>query len=302
MSKARKGSLKSRERTGARRESSDESAASVADRKRIYRELGLAPGGGINALRAFPLWNTERRHDAAELCYDFRNLCVDAPGKWVCTLRGDVALLQRHASYSPEFNAHGLIFALVHSGPDHGIHLAWNKARQSVPSDDPWAQPALAKMYAAVCDLFREPTIPYLAPLETFVDDEAECVKPGPWVEPMARLIEADADVLIAFNQITWPELKPAATAAPDPGAPAPPAVQLPPLSPKAAAVRKVLLGLPPDGAMPGPKLLRALGDQTPRVTLSESELTSRIVPELKPWGIENKPRVGYYIRQDARR
>lgn len=73
------------------------------------------------------------------------------------------------------------------------------------------------------------------------------------------------------------------------------------PLGHSAAAVYEELLKLPVHRGLTGPDLLDALSKRDPPVLIDQSTLTSRLVPELRPYGIENKPRVGYYIRSDAR-
>ena len=73
----------------------------------------------------------------------------------------------------------------------------------------------------------------------------------------------------------------------------------LPPLSENAVKVREILLGLPPDQALTGPKLLDVLATQD--VFIDQGTLTKRIIPELKPYGVQNKPRVGYYIPASKR-
>ncbi|MEE9212443.1 MAG: hypothetical protein V3U29_07290, partial [Phycisphaeraceae bacterium] len=67
-----------------------------------------------------------------------------------------------------------------------------------------------------------------------------------------------------------------------------------PPLSERAAAVYEILTKLPEHRAMTGPQLIDALVARGIRT--EQSTLTSRIVPELRPYGIENVPRKGYHI------
>ncbi len=45
---------------------------------------------------------------------------------------------------------------------------------------------------------------------------------------------------------------------------------------------------------MTGPEILDALVEQD--VIIDQSTLTQKIIPELKPYGLRNKPRVGYHI------
>lgn len=72
-----------------------------------------------------------------------------------------------------------------------------------------------------------------------------------------------------------------------------------PALSEHAAAVYDVLIALPVHRALTGPKILNALKRRS--IYVEQSTLTSRIIPELKPYGIENAPRKGYRIRPDNR-
>lgn len=72
------------------------------------------------------------------------------------------------------------------------------------------------------------------------------------------------------------------------------PSSDLPVLSPAAAAVYEILLEVPPHRGMTGPKLLDALEKRG--VYTEQSTLTSRIIPELKAYGVEGVPRKGYRI------
>lgn len=67
-----------------------------------------------------------------------------------------------------------------------------------------------------------------------------------------------------------------------------------PALSENATAVYEILLALPTYQAMTGARLLDALHKRD--VYIEQSTLTSRIIPELKPYGIENCQRKGYRI------
>ncbi len=67
-----------------------------------------------------------------------------------------------------------------------------------------------------------------------------------------------------------------------------------PVLSKNAAAVYEFLLEQPPHRGFTGPILLDELHKRGH--FFSQSDLTSRIVPELGPYGIENAPRKGYRI------
>ncbi len=72
----------------------------------------------------------------------------------------------------------------------------------------------------------------------------------------------------------------------------------LPPLSPRAFAVRELLRSLPQGKAMTGPDIIAALYERDRTMNMDMSTFTSRIVPELKPYGLRNKPRIGYYLEQ----
>ena len=66
------------------------------------------------------------------------------------------------------------------------------------------------------------------------------------------------------------------------------------PLSNKARAVLNLLQELPPNQALTGPKILKELDDK--KIIIDQSTLTKSIIPALKPHGVKNKPRIGYYI------
>lgn len=68
------------------------------------------------------------------------------------------------------------------------------------------------------------------------------------------------------------------------------------PLSGNAAATYEILMALPSHCALTAPKLIDALGEQD--IHISESILTTRVIPELKDWGVRNKPRIGYHIKK----
>lgn len=68
------------------------------------------------------------------------------------------------------------------------------------------------------------------------------------------------------------------------------------PLSDKARAVLNLLQELPPNQALTGPQILKELDDKN--IMIDQSTLTKSIIPALKPHGIKNKPRVGYYIEK----
>jgi len=76
---------------------------------------------------------------------------------------------------------------------------------------------------------------------------------------------------------------------------------ELPALSPAAAAVLEILLELPSYRGLTGPKILDALSARNPPIHIDQSTLTTRVIPELKAYGIENQRRIGYRIPNDAR-
>lgn len=71
---------------------------------------------------------------------------------------------------------------------------------------------------------------------------------------------------------------------------------ELKPLSEKAAAVLELLKTAPEHRGMTGPKILEALDKKN--ILIDQSTLTKNIIPELKPYGVKNRPRIGYYIEQ----
>lgn len=71
------------------------------------------------------------------------------------------------------------------------------------------------------------------------------------------------------------------------------------PLSENAAAAYEILSRLPLHRALKGSELVDAMHGHA--VYIDESTLRSRIIPELKRWGVENTPRVGYFIPEAAR-
>jgi len=77
------------------------------------------------------------------------------------------------------------------------------------------------------------------------------------------------------------------------------PVERTPALSAHAAAVYEILLEQPTYRSMTGPELIKALENRN--IFTEQSTLTSRIVPELKPYGVENKPRIGYRIPEEKR-
>ncbi len=74
---------------------------------------------------------------------------------------------------------------------------------------------------------------------------------------------------------------------------------RLPPLTDKAAAVYELLLALPAYRAMTGPQIVKAL--TTKGVPTDQSTLTTHILPQLVPYGLERVPRIGYRMPPDQR-
>ncbi|QDV90619.1 hypothetical protein RAS2_16990 [Phycisphaerae bacterium RAS2] len=68
----------------------------------------------------------------------------------------------------------------------------------------------------------------------------------------------------------------------------------LPGLSVNAAEVYELLIELPLYRCLTGPEIVEKLREK--RIYISEESLRSRIIAELKPYGIENAPRKGYRI------
>jgi hypothetical protein len=66
------------------------------------------------------------------------------------------------------------------------------------------------------------------------------------------------------------------------------------PLSDKALAVLHLLQELPPNQGLTGSKILKKLDGK--KIFIEQSTLTKSIIPALKPHGVQNKPRIGYYI------
>lgn len=76
--------------------------------------------------------------------------------------------------------------------------------------------------------------------------------------------------------------------------------VDLPPLSKKASLVRGLLLSLPEQRGMTGGEIIDEVYKQSnKKVLIDQSELTGRIMRELKPHGVLNKK--GYYIPMSKR-
>jgi hypothetical protein len=77
------------------------------------------------------------------------------------------------------------------------------------------------------------------------------------------------------------------------------------PLSRGAQAIARVLCALPPADALPAPKIVLAvhrLQLQPPYlVHLDEHAVRDRYFEELKPWGMQNRRGLGYFIPEDRR-
>jgi len=72
------------------------------------------------------------------------------------------------------------------------------------------------------------------------------------------------------------------------------------PLTPRARAVLALLKSLGPNEALTTKQILDALGGLETPIYLDDSTFYSRIIPELKPHGVQNRPKVGYYLSSDA--
>ncbi len=73
------------------------------------------------------------------------------------------------------------------------------------------------------------------------------------------------------------------------------------PLTSKAQAVYELLKTLPPGRAMTGPEILERLDYKEPdpkkRVRMDDGTF-KRVCKELRPYGLSNRPRVGYYLKE----
>ena len=76
--------------------------------------------------------------------------------------------------------------------------------------------------------------------------------------------------------------------------------VDLEPLTSTAAAVYEILLDLPPHRGMTGAEIISELWSKK-QLNIQQSALTNRIIPELRPYGVENFPRKGYRITPGRR-
>lgn len=66
------------------------------------------------------------------------------------------------------------------------------------------------------------------------------------------------------------------------------------PLSGRSRSIYDLLIQLKPHQAMLLPELLRSVPD-----SISEAVFYRDLKPELEPWGLKNKPKVGYYIERE---
>ena len=73
----------------------------------------------------------------------------------------------------------------------------------------------------------------------------------------------------------------------------------LPMLSTKAAKTRELLLEQPDHSGLTAPQIVDALHKRG--VYTDDSTLRSRILPKLKPYGLDHTKRIGYRIRPSAR-
>ena len=71
------------------------------------------------------------------------------------------------------------------------------------------------------------------------------------------------------------------------------------PLSSNARKVYEILIVLPEHEALTGPQILDRL--ESLGLIIDQSTLTKNILPELRQYGLKNKPRVGYYIPLSCR-
>lgn len=75
----------------------------------------------------------------------------------------------------------------------------------------------------------------------------------------------------------------------------------LPILSEAASAAYEILLQQEPYRGLTGTELLSMMAERSPHCVPGQSALTTRIIPELEPYGVENAPRKGYRIPQSRR-
>ncbi|MEX2216530.1 MAG: hypothetical protein WD768_20625 [Phycisphaeraceae bacterium] len=76
-------------------------------------------------------------------------------------------------------------------------------------------------------------------------------------------------------------------------------AADLPMLSQRAATVYELLLSVPAHRGLTGKQIIEALRERD--IYIEQSTLTTHILPQLKPYGLEGKRRVGYRIPQSRR-
>lgn len=70
------------------------------------------------------------------------------------------------------------------------------------------------------------------------------------------------------------------------------------PPSKNAEIVFDLLDKLPPYKALTVPEILDAVSKKHGKAW-DEKELYDRVFPQLRPWGLENKPRIGYWIKRE---
>lgn len=69
------------------------------------------------------------------------------------------------------------------------------------------------------------------------------------------------------------------------------------PLSKNAQIVYEILVELPPQKALTASEILDKVADKHKKYW-DEKELYNRVFPQLKEWGLKNKPRIGYWIEK----
>ncbi|MCW5769702.1 MAG: hypothetical protein KIT19_13570 [Phycisphaeraceae bacterium] len=73
------------------------------------------------------------------------------------------------------------------------------------------------------------------------------------------------------------------------------------PLTPRGLAVLRILYQVPEGLALTGAEIVAALKKQDPPIRISESVLTTRVVPSLRAWGVLNERSVGYFVPFESR-
>ena len=76
---------------------------------------------------------------------------------------------------------------------------------------------------------------------------------------------------------------------------------KLPILSPTAALFYEILLALPPHRGLTAPQVLDMIREKDPVKLVAPETLRGRIKAELVPYGIDNAPRIGYFIKSSHR-